>query len=451
MKKLLINNKTVMYFATCLIAILFCFHALSQKPINLEQAQKMALEKNHLLKITREKVAENEQKVAEARSRKYPVLIATGNYVYNGITRDIYLPKGSLGYYPNSSIIVPQTDITILDNKHSLYSAGIVGLQPITQQGKINAGIRVAETDVEIARTQVSKAEQQIRQGVEKLYYGLLIAQKRKEESELNIELSKTRIYDVESALLAGKTDSVAWSGLQAELAINEQNLLQTNSQIEDYTTDFATLLGISVETPVILKASTDTITILPSLDTYIAIAKGNNYDIKIADQTRRKAQYGVTAAKKDFIPNLNAVAGYTHQSIINVLPNDNFFLGLQFSWNFIDFGKRKSVLNQRSSQKRQAEENIQYVQDTVNAAISKAYRKVKQSLSLVSVAQKAVSYRQKAYKLQQDKLEAGFILKKDVLETKVNLVKAEADLYSAQFAYKMALMDLEIAAGNNQ
>ncbi|MCC9138450.1 TolC family protein [Pontibacter silvestris] len=435
-----------------LLILLLAFHsaAFSQntRTISLQEAKELALEQNRLLSIAQEKVEESELKVTEARSRQYPLIYANGGYVYNGFSKDVTLPRGSLGVYPDQNVVVPQYDFPLLESRHSLIAANVVALQPITQLGKIKAGVRVAQSDVAIAETEVAKAEQQVKQGVEQLYYGLLITQKRQEEAQANIQLTEARLYDVESALLAGKTDEVNKIGLQAELASQQQKLLEISNQLEDYTFDLNETLGLPANTKLNLTEVQETTTALQPVEVYLQQAQKSNYDVRLAEENTQKAAHGVEAAKQDYIPSVSAVGGYMYQSVVSILPENNYFLGVQANWNILTFGRRKAVLNQRRSLQRQAEINLDRTKEQVEGRIAKAYRKIRQAQAMVSVAQKAVQYRRQELKLKEDRLAAGLNLKKDLLETQATLAKAEADFYSAQLNYNLALSELESATG---
>ncbi|HZE83170.1 MAG TPA: TolC family protein [Puia sp.] len=431
-----------------LLLLTACVDAQQPQGITLEQAKKMALEQNSQLLIQREKIVENQEKVKEAKSKRYPILLATGNYAYNGVSNDITLRKGSFGNYQASNILVPEKDITLLKSKHNLYSFGGLAVQPITDQGKINAGIKAANTDVEIAHTQALQSEQEVNQAVEKLYYGSLIALKREESIKVGIELIRVRLYDVESALSAGKTDSSVKTGLEAELADQEEKLLEAAHQREDDEGDLAVMMGLPYTSVFSLKEQPDLLPVVQPIEFYLQSEKANNLEILIAGQTLRKAGYGVLAAEKDFLPSLNAIGGYSNQSLISVLPTNNYFLGLMLSWNFIDFGKRRSVLNERKSQQKQAELNLDHSKRKMDNEVAKAYRKLIQSRELLASSQKALDYRRADYKLKKDHSDAGLILPKDLLETRAALVKAEQDYFSVQLGYRLAITALEVAAG---
>lgn len=425
--------------------------AQSAQPLSLAQAQEQAVQQNRRLKIARSKVEENGYKVTEARSRLYPMILANGMYTYNGITRDLTLPRGSIGVLPGTTPIpLPQQDLTLFQAKHNLFFGSVLAYQPISLISKIKDGIKVAQTDVELANTQVSQAELAIRQGVEKLYFGLLIAQRQQQQQQATIELTQAKLYDLESALLAGKTDPVNKVGLQADLANQQQQLLQTSNQVEDYTADLNELLGQPSSTSLTVSPLTDSLPALAPLATFLEQSKGN-LELRQAIQTSEKATLGVKAARKDYIPTVGALGGYLFQNVISDLPQSNYFLGLQVSYNLVDFGRRKATLNQRLSQQQQADENRQYTQEHVTLEVEKAYRKAKQAQSLIPIATQAAQYRRDELKLKSDRLAAGLALKRDVLETQAALAKAEADLYSAQLAYRLAISDLNQLTGRNQ
>lgn len=425
--------------------------AQSAQPLTLAQAQEQAVQQNRRLKIARSKVEENGYKVTEARSRLYPMILANGMYTYNGITRDLTLPRGSIGVLPGTTPIpLPQQDLTLFQAKHNLFFGSVLAYQPISLISKIKDGIKVAQTDVELANTQVSQAELAIRQGVEKLYFGLLIAQRQQQQQQATIELTQAKLYDLESALLAGKTDPVNKVGLQADLANQQQQLLQTSNQVEDYTADLNELLGQPSSTSLTVSPLTDSLPALAPLATFLEQSKGN-LELRQAIQTSEKATLGVKAARKDYIPTVGALGGYLFQNVISDLPQSNYFLGLQVSYNLVDFGRRKATLNQRLSQQQQADENRQYTQEHVTLEVEKAYRKAKQAQSLMPIATQAAQYRRDELKLKSDRLAAGLALKRDVLETQAALAKAEADLYSAQLAYRLAISDLNQLTGRNQ
>ena len=424
-------------------------YAQQAQPLTLEQATELALQNNHLLNVRKLQVAEKESKVAEDSINRYPVASVSSSYQYNANLGQLVIQQGSFGALPlgGTTIALPNEEKTFPLGKHHNFNAGVTLYQPITQLGKIKTGIEVAKTDVELARHEQSRASLQIRQAIEKLYYGLLITQKQQEEANAKIKLAQMRLYDVESALLSGKTIDVNKAGLQANIADEEQNLLKLRIQTEDYMADLKQLTGINADS-VTLAPVANASPATGSLDSYITNAAAANNDIKIASLTEIKTQKAIRAAEQSNLPDIGLVAGYSYQTGNLLFPNNNPFVGAQFKWNIQDLVANRQVIRQRHFLSQQARENLINTQNQVKNDISKTHRKLAQATALIAVAEKAVKYRTEELKVQTDKQASGLNLEADILNTRSLLAKAEADLLAAQLNYRLAQSDLQRLAG---
>jgi outer membrane protein len=438
-------------FALCAAAAVVPAPAYAQQaePLTLEKAVELALQNNHLLNVRKLQVAEKEAKISEDRIKRFPVASVSSAYQYNANLGELVIDQGSFGALPlgGTTIQLPNEEKTFPLGKHHNFNAGVTLYQPITQLGKIRTGIEVAQTDAELARHEQSRASLQIRQAIEKLYYGLLITRKQEDEANAKIRLAQMRLYDVESALLSGKTIDVNKAGLQANIADEEQNLLKLRIQTEDYVADLKQLTGIQADSVSLAPVGNAGIA-AGSLDNYLTTAATANTDIKIASLTEMKTQKAIRAAEQSNLPDIGLVAGYSYQTGNLLFPNNNPFVGAQFKWNVQDLVANKQVIRQRHLLSQQALENLANTQNQVKNDIAKTHRKLTQATALIAVAEKAVRYRTEELKVQTDKQASGLNLEADILSTRSLLAKAEADLLAAQLNYRLAYSDLQRLAG---
>lgn len=439
------KTKLILPILTLCAAGLAPVYAQQAQPLTLEQAVEMALQNNHLLNVRKLQVAEKEAKVSEDRIKRFPVASVSSAYQYNANLGELVIDQGSFGALPlgGTTIQLPNEEKTFPLGKHHNFNAGVTLYQPITQLGKIKTGIEVAQTDAELARYEQSRASLQIRQAIEKLYYGLLITQKQQDEANAKIKLAEMRLYDVESALLSGKTIDVNKAGLQANIADEEQNLLKLRIQTEDYVADLKQLTGIQSDSVSLAPVGNAGIA-AGSLDNYLTSAATANTDIKIASLTELKTQKAIRAAEQGNLPDIGLVAGYSYQTGNLLFPNNNPFVGAQFKWNIQDLVANKQVIRQRHLLSQQARENLANTQNQVKNDVSKTHRKLTQATALIAVAEKAVKYRTEELKVQTDKQASGLNLEADILNTRSLLAKAEADLLAAQLNYRLAHSDLQ-------
>jgi|WetSurMetagenome_2_1015567.scaffolds.fasta_scaffold04034_6 multidrug efflux pump subunit AcrB/outer membrane protein TolC len=447
------NNITIPVIIFIIVLTGAGVNAQEAEKINLDKATELAVKNNNLLNIKQLQIEEKKQKVNEDKVKFYPSLMINSTYQYNTDMPSLTIDKGSFGKLPMGSLLIPlpSDDKTFILGNHNIYNASFSLYQPISQLGKINSGVQVSKTELEITITEKAKATLQIKQAVEKLYYGILIAQKQKEESEIKLTLAKIKLYDVESALLAGKTIEVSRVGLQASVAEEEQNLLKLNIQIDDYIADLKHLTGITTSKKLQLDSVSYNYdsTKLMQLDNYINEASEKNNDLKIALLTKTKSENAITASKFSFLPDFGLMLGYSYQHGSDLYPSNNAFVGLAFKWNIQDIFSNNFSLRQRQFLKLQSETNIKETREQVNTEVEKAFRKLRQLKELMNVAQKVVEYRKEDLKVQGDKRFSGLNLEADYLTSKAALAKAESDLYAAQLGYRIALSDLKILTGD--
>lgn len=422
------------------------------RSLSLENAVTLAIQNNHLLNIRKLQVEEKQQKVNEDRVKYLPVIGIGGSYQYNTNLQVLTIEQGRFGQLPYGGVMIPlpaTNEVFELGN-HNVYNAGVTIYQPLTQIGKINAGVKYSKTEMLIAETEENKVMLQVRQGVEKLFFGLLILQKQIEEAEIKVSTARKKLHDVESALAAGKTTESSRYGLSASVADEEQNLLRLKIQYDDYAADLIQLTGLDpkgnlIPEPVAPENLKENIA---SIDTSLSIASRTNNDLRLAALNKAKAGYSLKASKFSYLPDLGIQGGFTYQEGIDIYPKNNTYIGASLKWNLNDALSNRMVQKQRMYLRQQAEENLLNTREQVNRDIAKAYRRLKQSEELIRVAGKAVEYRKEELKIQSDRRRSGLNLEADLLSAKAAMAKAEADQYAAQLNYRMALSELKILTG---
>lgn len=423
--------------------------AQQQTAFTLEEVKAMALQHNKLLSISRNRVVESEDSVIMVRSKYFPNLKANAGYAYTDKT-DVTIKQGKLGTV--AQIPIPPENYTLFTGNHNWFAGSLGVQQPLTQLTKISAGVQAARLSSAIARAKQFQSESQVRQAAEKLYYGLLISRKQQDQAQVMLRLLELQRYDAESAVMAGKADSAVLYGLDAKLAGQQQKLLEVQDQWAGYREDLNILMGRTPELPIEpIAVKIEQAPLLP-LESYLTQAATANADVRLADLTYQKTAVGISAAKKEYLPNISAFAGYTRQDIVDFLPQNNFSAGLILNWTILDFGTRKALLHQRNIQRQEAADNLEYTRQHISAEIEKKYRKVKLARLQQEAAARAVQYRRRALQLKQDAFRSGKALKQDVLSAESDLSQAEVDAYSADLNYLIVLSDLkEVTGTTNQ
>jgi outer membrane protein len=418
-------------------------------PVTLPRAIDLAVENNHLLKIRDYQIDEKQAKLTESRIKALPSIIANSTWQYNQNLGNLTIEQGEFGVLPLSPqmiIPLPASQLNFPLSKHNTFNAGVTLYQPITQLGKIKAGVDVSKTEFLISEEEKEKSILQIRQAVEKLYYGILITGKQIEEAEAKLQLAEMKLKDAESALKSGKALETNIAGLMAGEADEEQNILKLRFQEEDIMADFCVITGLSSGQfrlePVDLTTSIDSVGV--SHEDQIT----KNSDLTLALLTQTKAEQAVKAARWTYLPDLGLIAGYTYQKGNKIFPEQNPFVGATLKWNVQDLLLNRQLVNQRRSQFLQSQEQAALMEKQVTADLEKTTRKLSHARALIEVARKAVTYRSQELKIQQNKQANGLNTVSEVLNTKALLAKSEVDLLAAQLNYRMVISELRTLRG---
>ena len=419
--------------------------------IRLNEAINIALQNNNLVRIRHLQEMEYQSKVSEAKIKWFPVVSVGSTYQYNTNLGLLSIPAGSFGALPLGANVInlPGDDIAFDLGKHNTFNVGVTAYQPITQLSKVKSGVDVAKTEYAISLLEQTGAELKVANAVEQLFLGILVVRMRKVEAQKNIEVAKLKLFDVESALLSGKTVDANLAGLNAAIADEEQELLKWDFEEEDYIAEFKKVTGITSAEFYLVDEETNDFT-EKSLDDYLFEAENKSIDIQLVQLQKQKSEIGIQAAKRSNLPDIGLIAGYTYQEGSIIYPKNNPFVGVNFKWNIQELFSNKQILNQRRLIRQQAMENEEYTQKQISVDVEKAYRKMKQAERLIIVAQKALTYRKQELKIEYDRKESGLNTPLKVLETEAATAKAEADLYGAKQSHRIALGELKMLINSN-
>lgn len=418
---------------------------------SLQQLLDSALKNNKQLKIKNYQIQERKSQVKELDVKRYPSAVVDANVQRNFTIPSLDIPAGIIGEVRdgnNNPQLLPAQSASFTIGDKTIYGASVGLYQPLTQQYKLGNRIAMTKTDIALAEQDRTKTSLQIQQTVQKLYYGLLIARKQKEELKLKIELESAKLFQTKGAVKAGKANNADVSGLEAEVVDAQQNLLKLDIQEQDYISDLSVYTFIPVENLDVVEAETQ-IDAVKSVEEY-KTAANNNPDLKMADMNIKKAAIGISEARNSNLPDVGVIVGYNYQKGNPLLATSVPYAGVSLKWNLQDLFSNKQLANQRKLQLKQAEESKVATQQQLHSDVEKSWRKVQQYAKLMEAADKAVKYRKAELKVRDDNFAAGFEIKTNVIKSKRELAKSEADLYAAILSYKMAITELSILAGQD-
>jgi outer membrane protein TolC len=389
----------------------------------LEEAKQRALANNKLLALAAMNVESKQFATRALQADYYPKIIGSAMYYRfdEPLGKVLTTSRGALlGVAP---VAIPADVI----NRDASF-ATVAAAQPVTALLKIRQGVKIDRADEAQAAAQMEKGRRALVVGIEKLFWGWQAAQRIRTGTLAAIQggeaMAQTGLLDARTALLETKQ---ALQAVDAELADVEEQL--------------DTLLDLPPGTKLDLVEEPLPQAPLASADDAIAHALANSPEIHDAEQDIIKAEAGIRAAKVDYLPNIVIMGGFANQDFASYIQPDFGYFGVQGSYTFFEWGRRRQVVRERETLLAMARQKLEQTRDEVRDKARKAYREYEQSRAVLQNAQAMVPLRQQAAKSAKAPT--------DLLKTGKDLMVAEVDLVKADMAYRVAYGTLMSIAGN--
>ena len=419
------------------------------RTMNLRQAVEMALAHNHDVRLSSLKVEEDEHAKELARSAYLPVLRNDTSFFHVTDTQFIEIASGSLGSVGPTPI--PPRDHILNQGGRNIFISGTGLTQPLTELFKIRAENDAARAEVKVGRSQARDVNNRVELNVRQLYYKILIvlAQRQAIEAKRQAfeDLQSERVQQVKygSTLEADLIESRAQS-LEAK-----QELLTSDLQLSDLRMQFNDVVGLPIKSEVALNPDVPVSAESCTREECIKVAFESNPEIAEAKAEVEKASAGVRAAKREYIPDVEAIARYSHQnnSVPFLAPNFGTF-GVRASYSIFDGGKKRATLRERDAQLGEAKENLARITDEVEVKVQTAYNKLERTEQMVLVSQELLAARKEARRVSTQGLERGTYLRSQAEAAAAQESEAQTQLLQSQLEYAQAQDELNEAIGQS-
>lgn len=417
--------------------------------LSLEQAVDLAYRQNHLLASTARGVTEAEERAAAIRTRRLPTLQvnAFGGRLLNSF--DLAVPTAGLGTistFPlkDNSLKVPA----------SWSSAAMVSLsQPLTQQYRIGLNLDIAQLDRQIAEEDVRRERQRVAAEVRTSYYQIsareagIVALRDLVRSVEELEAVTSR-YSTEGLVL--RSDALE---VKARLARERQRLDAAESELAAQREHLNQLLGrdvlepFRVATPSALASPAASLTLEASRQR----AQTSRAEVRAASLRTSQADTQRRLATAGWIPDVSLVASYTRLMNSETTPQDIGTVGIFFSWEAFDWGRKAHEAKERAHATEQAREGRVEAEQQIAVEAGQRWRAVRDSAALLEATRLEADASAASLQTDRSRYRENAAILRDVLRTEARLSSARHDFTDALAGYWSAVAELERAIGDEK
>jgi len=433
------------------IAVAFLGNAQGQQPsspLTLQQAVKIALEKNPLRKAALADTRVSSADVQAARSFLMPHLsfseLATrGNdpvYVFGSELRQQRFTTADFALNKLNTPLPFGNFATRFGGTWNLFDS-FASWHGVTRAKELH----------EVAARQLDRTDQEIVFRVVSSYYGVLLAAKHldvAEQAEKTAGSILNRSQDrfdsglvVESDLLTAKV----------RLAVRRQEVIREKGNLEVARAQLNTAMGVPVDSPYQASAGLpERLLPVPELEEVEQRALANRPDLKRIGAEEAAQRQSVAIAKSGFGPQVNAFAGWEMDNPTFVAGGggNNWLGGIEVKLDIFDGGARRAEISRQRALEERAAARKQAASDAVRLEVRRAFYEVDSSRQQVEVAQASIAQAQESLRINQDRYNNGLNTITDLLGAEEAARRSQSDYWEAVYNFHIGYASLELASG---
>lgn len=428
----MMNFKTMLGIAA--FSIIHIPQSKAQAPLlSLQQCRTEALENNRKIKA-----AQNELDAAKAAQQS---VAASAYPTLDGSVMGVYLGK-PLGGALNG--MIPEYVV----------SGSLNAAQPLYVGGKIRNGKAASALGVGIREDQKHLAEAEVLLNVEKAYWQVVqVKEKIKLANRFKSMLDSLR-RDLQNAYDAGliyKNDL-----LKVEVSLNEAdlNISKGEDGLVMAKLNLAQITGHPGKTDFEL-AEEVTVGVEQAEMLSLEQAAAERPEIKALKKAVEAQELQKKILRGDRLPTVALAASglATGGKAVNIKDGSDFmatYYGLaSISFPIFDWGKKSNKVKEQSYKIAAQQQQLEEAAEFISLEVQQTYLQMNQAARKIALSELSLQQAEENRKLADDRLAAGTIVGKDVLEAQAIWQQAYDALIDAKVEYKISQAAYKKATGN--
>ena len=412
----------------------------SQGPLTLEEAIRIALERNLALHSAKEGVLGSEFTRKAARAAFLPTW--TGQYGYTRYSDPVAIGNTSTISAPSGKTT------TIVPSSRDFYAFNTTVLQNIFSGGAISANYRFAKLGVDLSQTNVETARRDIVLQVRQAYFNILRAEKfvdvaKQAVKQFEGQLEISQAY-FEVGLIA-KADV-----LQAEVNLANAKQAQVKAENDLYVAKalFNNLLRMEINTPVevvdILVYQPFPLTFEESLEE----ALRQRTDLRAAGLSVDQAKENVKITRSGLFPTVSLAGNYSKNSdefyLNGDLKSDNWNINALATFTLWEWGKTYYQVGASKVKVTQAEDSMIQLKESIILEVKDDYLNMLVAEKNINTASKAIEQAEENLRLNEERYKYQVATAFDVINAVTLLAQARVNYYGALSDFNIAKATLE-------
>ena len=416
--------------------------------LTLQQAVRIALEKNPLRKAAIADTRVSSADVREARSVLMP-----------RVTFSETATRGNDPVYVFGSRLRQQrftTDDFSLNKLNTPlpfgnFSTRFGGTWSLFDSFASWHGVNRAKQMNEAAGHQLERTEQEIVFRVVNAYYGALLATKQLDLAEQAIKTSQSILDRSQSRFDAGLVVESDLLTAKVRMAARQQELIRARNNLDLARAELNTALGVPMDSSFQpTETLTESALPIPVLQDVEKLALTNRPDLKRIQSEESAQRQSVAIAKSSFGPRVNAFAGWEMDNPTFVAGGggNNWLGGVEMQIDLFQGGAKRAELARERALQEKVTAMKQVASDGIRLEVRRAYYNLDSARQEVEVARAVIAQAQNSLRINQDRYDGGLTTVTDLLGAEEATRRSQTDYWEAVYRFHTSYASLELASG---
>lgn len=321
--------------------------------------------------------------------------------------------------------------------------------QTLPGRGKRALQSSIAQSDVDIAQSQLDQVRLQVRVRVRKAFSDLLRAQEEMRIHDQHVSLARQAIEAARIKYTVGKVSQQDILKAQVSLTALAEHMIRFDHDADLAKAHLNTLLGRDPSTPLRALGAYGDPAPLPSLDQLELTALQSRPDLQAAGQMIGRSRKELALANKTMTPDFTVSGGYMLMQPDSSMRNAYMFEG-SMSLPWLNRGRHSAEISEAAAKVNERNAELDALRNTAFGEIQEALIEARSAQKLAAVyhdqlrPQAEATLQASVIAYENDKTD--FL---DLLDSQMAVINIDLAWLQATADYDTRLADLELATGS--
>ena len=360
---------------------------------------------------------------------------------------------GSVGATRSHGVIIPTTistggrtsTVRVDRQPADTFLAQVQLSQLLFDFGKTLAATQVARKLAEVSAEGIEVQRQVIALTVKEAYTNILLAQRLIRVQEQAVERAELNLASAKGFLDVGTQPLSTVVRAEVDVANAKVDLINARNALRTARVALNTAMALDVNTPIEIRDNLEYQPMTLDRTALRTEALRQSPEYRQAKLQTSAAQASVQVASRNFLPNVSGTGSYGGSQLDL---NPNWSLGLAFTWNIFDGGNRIAAYDEAKANLGAAAARTKAAELTLIQNLEQAEIAVEAAQERIQAAQVVIASAQENFRLAQGRFDVGVGTILELTDAQLALTQASNTEAQALAEYRIALAQLDRAAG---